>query len=293
VPQGLRVKAPSPSPASARSHQPPCLREADKDPPAPAFESNHVAKLLPTLLSMSPATIATPPRPESAKKSPPPPIHSEPLLARLFLSIRLMPHCNLSFLELYEHPKANSNLRCSLPITERRCAARFSSPQVTGLVRWVVVYLIMPGMFPTPYSPSPKEHFHVTATYEKLATAKLQPPRARWPRWACPHYAAQRPGSTVDHVSPGPSRPCQSMGQKGPRHDFFFYLLSKLFSDLNIHRNSISLLKYIENRPKLRKIQNTFCWNPLGWILAIDSTQLHFVQYCLLENFLWINHWSI
>jgi hypothetical protein len=115
VPQGLRVSAPSPSPASARSHQPPCLREADKDPPAPAFESNRVAKLLPTLLSMSPATIATPPRPESAKKSPPLPIHGEPLLARLFLSIRLMPHCNLSFLELYEHPKAKSNRPCSLP----------------------------------------------------------------------------------------------------------------------------------------------------------------------------------
>jgi hypothetical protein len=64
---------------------------------------------------------------------------------------------------------------------------------------------------------------------------------------------------------------------------FFYYL--NLFSDLYIHRNSIILLKYIENELNLRKIQSKFCWNPLGWILAINLTQLHFVHYCLLENF--------
>jgi hypothetical protein len=51
-----------PSPASTRSHWPPRLREADKDPPPPTFESNRVLKLLPTPLSMSPVTVATPPR---------------------------------------------------------------------------------------------------------------------------------------------------------------------------------------------------------------------------------------
>jgi hypothetical protein len=65
---------------------------------------------------------------------------------------------------------------------------------------------------------------------------------------------------------------------------FFFYYLN-LFSDLNIYRNSIIHLKYIENGLKLRKIQSKICLNPLGRILAIDLTQLHFVHYCLLENF--------
>jgi hypothetical protein len=74
-------------------------------------------------------------------------------------------------------------------------------------------------------------------------------------------------------------------GPKVAQALILFYLLSQSFSDLNIHRNSITLLKYIENGLKLRKIQNKFCWNPLRWILEIDLTQLHFVHYCLLENF--------
>jgi hypothetical protein len=44
------------------SKKPMYLRKVDKDPPPPAFESKCVTKLLPTLLSMSPATVIVPPR---------------------------------------------------------------------------------------------------------------------------------------------------------------------------------------------------------------------------------------
>jgi hypothetical protein len=86
-------------------------------------------------------------------------------------------------------------------------------------------------------------------------------------------------------LAPGQADRARPLAKSGLDTVSFFFLLSEPFSDLNIHRNSITLLKYIENELKLRKIQNKFSWNPLGCILAIDLTQLHFVHYCHLENF--------
>jgi hypothetical protein len=44
------------------------------------------------------------------------------------------------------------------------------------------------------------------------------------------------------------------------------------------------ILKYIENKIKLRKMPSKFLQNPYEYIFAIDLTKFHFVQCCLIEK---------
>jgi hypothetical protein len=44
------------------------------------------------------------------------------------------------------------------------------------------------------------------------------------------------------------------------------------------------LIKYIENKIKIRKIQNKFPYNPLEQISTMDLTKFIVVHYCIIEN---------
>jgi hypothetical protein len=71
------------------------------------------------------------------------------------------------------------------------------------------------------------------------------------------------PGVGRDSLQAKPATP--DYGPKAARALLpLFYYPDLFFSDLNLHRTSFILLKYIENGLKLRKIQNKFCWNPIA-----------------------------
>jgi hypothetical protein len=162
---------------------------------------------------------------------------------------------------LQELPTSTAGHRRSLTVVKRRCVCPLFSALVDPSPRWARIDFSLPGALP------------VTPLSSRRPPCR---PQAWWPRLACVCATPWRPGwlghfgSWIGLARPGPrgllacwpARATSPWSQGlGTVPSFFYYL--NLFSDLNIHRNSVILLEYIENGLSLRKMWNKICWSPL------------------------------
>jgi hypothetical protein len=148
----------------------------------------------------------------------------------------------------------------------RLCVLSAASPPLAMSLVHAAGPLFPPPLGCVPSRPTPHSPFPLSAQRKKSprAPSSLSFPPRKFPFSQSRRQPPHSPPSLLDrpeHRSP-PS-PHRISTKTTPKHCSLLFQYPKSFSDTNIPRNSLIFPKSIENKLKLRKLQNKFPYNHL------------------------------